>query len=104
MGGSFRVLLGAGASGRDWPGLTTAQRAETQRMNHSVLDKLDRDFEPVATMRRNVDSSLPGEVWFHFLDESDLRLWLDVLGDWIPTVLAHLAGDESVRRFLPDRA
>jgi hypothetical protein len=73
-------------------------------MNHSVLDKLDRDFEPVATMRRNVDSSLPGEVWFHFLGESDLRLWLDVLGDWIPTVLAHLARDERVRRFFPDRA
>lgn len=104
MGGRFRVLLGAGGTGRDWPGLTQEQRAESMRINHAVLDRLDREFEPVATMRRNVDNALPGEVWVHFLDENDVHRWLDVLGDWIPTVLAHLAGDEGVRRLLPDRS
>jgi hypothetical protein len=103
MGGSFRVLLGAGRSGRDWPGLTRDQRAEMKRMNHSVLDRLDPDFEPVATMRRNVDVSAPGDVWFHFLDESDVRRWLDLLGGQVPTVLAHLAGDRSIEDLFPDR-
>ena len=103
MGGRFRVLLGAGASGRDWPGLTKEQQAETTRINHSVLDRLDLNLEPVATMRSNVDDWAPGELWFHFVDESDVRRWLDLLGGQVPTVLAHLAGDRSIEHLFPDR-
>ena len=103
MGGRFRVLLGAGASARDWPGLTKEQQVETTRINHSVLDRLDPDFEPVATMRSNVENRAPGELWFHFLDESDVRRWLDVLGGQVPAVLANLAGDRSIERQFPDR-
>lgn len=105
FGGRFRVLLGAGASSRGWPGLTKEQRDETKRINHSVLDRLDPFFEhPIATMRSNVDNWAPGDLWFHYFDGGDVRRWLDLLGGWLPTVLAHLAEEPSIVRLFPDRA
>ena len=78
--------------------------ASTRHINNSVLDRLDPFFEePIATLRSNVDHWAPGDLWFHYIDERDVRRWLDLLGGWLPTVLAQLAEERTIVRLFPDR-
>ncbi len=102
LGGRFTLNLSAGQQLRFWWLLNDTERSTVKKRNLEVLDRLP-PFEPTDELRASIASSLANhELWLYYVDEGDLRNWLELLRAWLPDLLARLADDPDVKAEFPE--